>query len=183
MSEARVTLRDGEVELTLFTQREGMLSAVGHDLRLVARRSTWTWDRETHALEGRIETSSVSVVCAREGDRDAPASLSERDRAKIEASLRDEVLRASKHPEALVRATFAPEGDVAKITGTLTLVGVTRPFEAEARREGGRWRARTALDQTRWGIKPFTALFGTIRVAAEVRVEMSVAEGRVAPSR
>lgn len=180
MADGRTVLRDGEVELELYTRREGMLSAVGHDLRLAARRSTWTYDRDAHTIEGRVDASSIVVLCAREGDHDAPASLSDGDKKKIEASMRDDVLKVSKHPEVLVRATFRPEGDHAKVTGTLSITGVEKPFEADARREGGRWKASCVVDQSRFGIKQYTALMGTLKVARDVRVEFSVAEGRVA---
>lgn len=98
MADGRTVLRDGEVELELYTRREGMLSAVGHDLRLAARRSTWTYDRDAHTIEGRVDASAIVVVCAREGDHDAPASLSDADKRKIEASMRDDVLKASEAP-------------------------------------------------------------------------------------
>ena len=179
MSDKRAVLRDDEVDVALFTTREGMLSAVGHDLRLKARRSTWTWDGDAHTLTASIETGSITVESAREGDRDAPGSLSDGDKKKIEASMRDDVLRVKKHPEVQVSAKVSVDGDSAKVSGTVTVVGVAQPFETTARREGARWRASYVIDQTRFGIKPYTALLGTLKVARDVRVEVSFAAERL----
>ncbi len=180
MGDKRAVLRDDEVDVALYTSREGMLSAVGHDLRLKARRSTWTWDRDAHTLTASIEAGSITVESAREGDRDAPGALSESDRKKIEASMRDDVLKVKKHPEVLVSATVTVEGESAKVRGTVTIVGAAQPFEVTAQSDGARWRASYTVDQTRFGIKPFTALLGTLKVARDVRVDVSFAAERVA---
>lgn len=178
-TDSRIVLRDADVACELFTRREGALSAVGHDLRLVAPRAVWTFDMAACTLDAVIDAASVAVACAREGDRDAPGALSESDRRKIDASLHDDVLRVKRHPEVRVRARWRREGDRATLEGDLTIAAVTKPFRAEARLDGGRWRAEHTLDQGDFGIKPFSALFGTLKVRRDVTVRVSIDAARL----
>ena len=60
------------------------------------------------------------------------------------------------------------------VTGDLTLVGGRTPieFELAVDPEGG--IAGTAVvKQSDWGIKPYSALFGALKVKDEVEVELS----------
>jgi polyisoprenoid-binding protein YceI len=69
------------------------------------------------------------------------------------------------------------DGDRARIEGDLTLHGVTSPISVVARDDGKRWNAEIALDQRKFGIKPFSAFFSryfAIKVKPEVAVNISV---------
>jgi polyisoprenoid-binding protein YceI len=64
----------------------------------------------------------------------------------------------------------------ATVTGDLDLHGERRPVivEVELRWAEGvtrLWAAATVV-QSRWGIRPYTAYLGTLRVAGAVRVDM-----------
>ena len=73
------------------------------------------------------------------------------------------------------------DGDRLAVTGDLTLVGTTRPIAFELSLAGGRVTGAAVLRQTDWGIKPYTALFGALKVADEVRVEIDCALPQPAP--
>ena len=77
------------------------------------------------------------------------------------------------------------DGARAVIKGSLTLTGKTRPLVIEAARRDGRWVAEVSLHQPDFGIKPYSAMLGTLRVKPDVTVVVSlpaeavdVAEGR-----
>ena len=57
--------------------------------------------------------------------------------------------------------------------GELTLAGTTRPlaFDLDVG-DDGRLRAVAVVKQSDWGMKPYSALFGALKVADEVRVEI-----------
>ena len=60
----------------------------------------------------------------------------------------------------------------------LPLLGETRPLTVELAVDGDGALTGTALiKQSEWGIKPYSTLFGALKVADEVRVEF---EGRLA---
>ena len=59
--------------------------------------------------------------------------------------------------------------------GDLTLFGATRPIAFELALAGGRVTGAAVVKQTEWGMKPYSALFGALKVADEVRVEIDAA--------
>ena len=65
--------------------------------------------------------------------------------------------------------------DGLSVTGDLTIRGTARPVAFDLSLADGRVRGTAVLKQTEWGIKPYTALFGALKVADEVRVEIDAA--------
>jgi polyisoprenoid-binding protein YceI len=59
------------------------------------------------------------------------------------------------------------------VDGELTLAGTTRPlaFDLDVG-DDGRLRAVAVVKQSEWGMKPYSALFGALKVADDVRVEL-----------
>ena len=59
------------------------------------------------------------------------------------------------------------------VEGDLDLAGKRHPvaFDLQAR-EDGRLTGSARIRQTDWGIKPYSALFGTLKVVDEVDVEL-----------
>jgi polyisoprenoid-binding protein YceI len=66
-----------------------------------------------------------------------------------------------------------PAGGAAglRVDGELTLLGETRPiaFDVAITGEGG-LTAVAVVKQTEWGMKPYTGLFGALKVVDEVEV-------------
>jgi polyisoprenoid-binding protein YceI len=55
--------------------------------------------------------------------------------------------------------------------GELTLAGRTEPIALDLTfADDGTPSARVTVTQTRWGMKPYSALFGTLKVLDEVEV-------------
>ena len=103
----------------------------------------------------------------------SPGSLSPRDLAKIESNIASDVLR-SRFDVRFESSSVAPEGDGFEIRGALTLNARTNEVTAHVRREGDRWITEVALDQPRWGITPYSAMMGTLKIKPEIRVRISV---------
>jgi polyisoprenoid-binding protein YceI len=150
-------------ECLVYTFREGLLSAVGHDLCL-------------RVTNFRVDLGEGDQIVAEFDARSlrATGDVSPSDARKIERDAADEVLAAGRFPTITFRSRRVERDGAtrARIEGDLTLHGVTRPlaFDAVASEEG--WRAEVRLDQRDFGIKPFTALFGALRVRADVVVRI-----------
>ena len=95
--------------------------------------------------------------------------LGDDDKANILQTIDDEVLH--RHDIEFRSTAVSADGERYAISGELTLGGQTHPldFELEAPAGGG-LTASAVLKQTDWGIKPYTALFGALKVADEVTV-------------
>ena len=162
-------------EVRVFTFKEGLLSAVAHDLELAVERFSLTWDDARTRVSATFDATSVRVLHPVVHGRPSPGTLSARDLAKIEGNVASDVLRTRAHPEASFESSSVrAEGEGFLVRGTLTLVGRSAGIDAHVRREGARWVTEVVLDQTRWGITPYSAMMGTLKIKPEIRVRLSV---------
>ena len=161
-------------ECLLFTYKAGLLSRVAHDLKLRVERFEIAVDDQ--GIHARFDASSLRVVCARAGGKDDLRALSERDRREIEATIARDVLDARSHPaidfrSSTVAAAVAPAE--MQIDGTLSIRGRERPLSLLARREGDRAVIETVIHQPDFGIRPYTAMLGALRIKPDVAVTMT----------
>lgn len=113
---------------------------------------------------------SLRVVAAMRGGKEDPAALSDRDRQDIEGNVAREVLEAHRFPEASFVSTEVLRG---RIRGTLSLHGCDQAGEFPFEEISGRCIARIDLDVRRFGIRPYTAMLGALRVAPIVHIVVS----------
>jgi hypothetical protein len=167
-------------ECLVFTYKEGLLSVVAHDLQIRVARFEVDVDDATFAVTARFDAGSLTVVAAVRDGVPAPGALSDGDKRKIEQSIVDDVLGAKKRPEVRFTSTaVTKEGDDGfRIEGDLALHGHTRPLTLHARRDGDRLVAEVSLHQPDFGIKPYTAMLGTLKVKPDVTVRCAVPWGR-----
>lgn len=158
-----------DAEVLVFTFKQGLLSAVAHDLKLRASSFEIDVDEEHRRVRATFDPASLRVVTAMRDGKENPSALSARDREAIEANIRDAVLHPSRFDEVRFEST-AITGEA--IAGELTLHGVTRTLS-------GRWRqtpegrvAEFELHQPDFGVAPFKALMGTLKLQPSVKVRV-----------
>lgn len=153
-------------ELEVFTFKEGALSGLAHDLRLRATAFELEIDDETGTVKARVDPKSLRVESAMPGGGEAPSLLSASQRAEIERNIQLAVLHGERFPEIAFEGRF--EG--AALEGELLLHGVRRPVRLQLRSEDETQIAEVELEQRDFGITPFKALLGALRVQSRVRV-------------
>lgn len=156
------------VEVHVFTFKEGLLSAVAHDLDLKVGRCTVDADGDT--LRAEFDTSSLQVVSAMK-DGAASEALSSSMKAEIEKNVVHDVLESRRHPTARFETKRV---DAGQVEGALTLHGVTRPVRGARRSEGSWDVAEFRFDQRDFGIKPYSAMLGTLKIKPEVLVRVKL---------
>jgi hypothetical protein len=167
-----------DVTLAVRTTRGGAVAKAGHDLLIHVTSWSATLvlgdDLAKSSLELDADATSLRVI---EGTGGA-FELGEDDVANIHQTIDDEVLRKQpiRFRSTAVRA--GNDGGIA-VEGQLTIVGTTSPiaFEVEIGDDGALTGAAT-VTQTDWGMKPYSALFGALKVADQVEV---TAEGHLRP--
>ncbi|MEK6289474.1 MAG: YceI family protein [Acidobacteriota bacterium] len=157
----------------------GLFSAFAHDhtiaIREIGGEADFTYGTvEPASLRITIKADSLAVT----------DKISASDKQKIEGTMRDEVLEVSKYPEITfkssgVGATKTGEAQYqARISGDLTLHGVTRPLTISAQLEFGdktlRAKGAFALKQSSFGIKPVSVAGGTIKVKDELKFTFEI---------
>jgi polyisoprenoid-binding protein YceI len=158
-------------ECLVFTRKAGLLAAVGHDLKLRVERFEIAIDEE--GIRARFDAGSFRVICAQVGGKDAPRALSDRDRGEIERTIAREVLEAGAHPAIEFRSTPVAASAEPEIDGVLSIRGRERPLTLKARREGDRAIVETMLHQPAYGIRPYSAMLGALRIQPDVRVRIA----------
>jgi polyisoprenoid-binding protein YceI len=155
--------------LAVRTGRTGTVAKAGHDLLIHVTKWRGTLDTDAPGVELDVDATSLKV---REGTG-GMKGLGDGDLANIEQTIDDDVL---KRQDVSFRSTSVErDGDKLSVTGDLTLRGTTRPLTFDLAVADGRVRGTAVVKQTEWGMKPYTALFGALKVADEVRVEIDAA--------
>ena len=155
-----------QAEIIVSTFKEGLLASVAHDLQIRVKRCTL--EEVAGQVTATIDATSLEVVSAMRDGRPVPSLLGVDARAEIERTLSSAaVLDARKYPQIIFRSTSVGPSEV---MGQLTLHGVTREIRMRRRED----TADVRLDQRDFGIKPYSAMLGTLRVKAEVVVRATL---------
>jgi hypothetical protein len=163
-------------EVLVFTFKDGLLSKVAHDLKLNVSRFRVDVDPSGPSITASFDPRSLRVITSVQDGQEDPAALSDADKAKIAAQIQKEVLEAEQHEEIRFASRSVlrrPDGGY-DVAGDLTLHGTTRAITAETRLVGGKQVAELTLNQPEYGITPFRAMMGTLKVKPDVRVRVSV---------
>lgn len=164
-------------KLSVYTYKEGFLSAVAHDLLI----EVTNFHVELHvpaagmslaSVKAEIQANSLKVICAMKDGLHRHDLLKEKDKADIEVATFKDVLHPDKYPAINFRSTDLQEKEGAyHVKGELTLHGTTRPVEIHARTTTGNdLKGKLVLSQKDFGIKPYKALLGTLKVKNEVEI-------------
>jgi polyisoprenoid-binding protein YceI len=170
----RLTPESGE--LVVKTGRTGMGRRAGHDLVIEATR----WQGEVTVASAKPGESKVSVevdvesLVVREG-LGGVKPLTDKDRADIKKTLCD-ILDSETYPQIRFNATSVTRSDESvTVEGDLTIRGESEPVTVRADLTDDRVRGSATVAQTRWGIKPYSAFLGALKLADEVGVEFDAA--------
>jgi len=163
-------------QLLIKTSRTGLGARAGHDLTLEVTR----WQAEVNVDSADAAGSSVSVEAdagsfeVRTGTGGVKP-LSEADRAEIRKTIREKILQTARHQAITFRSTrVAGTPESFSIDGELTITGRTEPITVHGRLAGDRVEGSATIVQSRWGIRPYTAFLGALKLSDEVTVEFSI---------
>jgi polyisoprenoid-binding protein YceI len=155
------------------TYREGFGQKVGHDLIIDVGQWEGSVDVVQDGMPSAIRFGADSrSLQVREGLRGVKP-LSERDRAEIRKNIDEKTLRGQ--PIEFQSSTVERSDSRLTVRGELTLAGITRPasFELDLA-DDGRVSGTLSVTQSEWGIKPFRAFMGALKVRDTVEVVFDV---------
>jgi polyisoprenoid-binding protein YceI len=162
--------------LLVHTSRAGLGAKAGHDLTIEVTR--WhghaTVDTAVPANSSVTVQVDVDSFQVRQGTGGVKP-LTDADRAEISKTLK-QVLHTAQHPTITFRSRRV-DGSAGSFTldGELTIMGITRPVTVQGDVTDGRVVARATVVQSRWGIRPYSAFLGALRLRDEVKVDFDVA--------
>jgi polyisoprenoid-binding protein YceI len=165
---------DGKLQVR--TGRQGMASKVGHDLTLEASnwKATVTVDAEPaqSEVQATIEPRSLEVVSATGGAK----PVSEKDKNDIKKNIAG--LLGNNSITFRSTSVKARDDNNVTVTGDLAIAGqsrqVTLDLTMQPDGETARLQGRVPIVQSNFGVKPFSAMMGALKVKDEVEVELEV---------
>ncbi len=155
----------------IYTFKDGLLSRLAHDLLLAVGRLEVQIVGEPRRIEATFDAASIAVVCAMKDGRRAEGLLSARERGEIQRNLATEVLQVARHPQIRFVSEPLGDGEPKRLRGRLTIRGQSRDVAADVHRNGDWLSARFELDQRDFGIRPYSAMLGALRIKARLVVE------------
>jgi hypothetical protein len=168
-------LDQDSAECFVFTYKEGLLSAVAHDLKIKVTRFQIDVDERARTVEGRFDATSLRVVCAMQNGKESKGTLSAEQKREIEDNIVRDVLAAAQYPEVrYVSTAVAGDDDELHVKGQLSLHGKRKATEVTVRKERAHYIATARVHQPDFGIRPYSALLGTLKVKADVEVHIVV---------
>jgi YceI-like domain len=169
----------GNASLRIETKRGGAAAKAGHDL--VIEVSSWrgalklSEDPDRSSLALSADSGSMAVI---EGTGGVMA-LTEEDKVEIKKTIEGEVLPPGQVEFKSTRVTSMDDGERLTVTGDLSMNGNSHPIEFDLKvSPDGEVSGRATVKQSDWGIKPYSGLFGTLKVKDEIEV---VAEASLPP--
>ncbi len=156
--------------LSVRTKKAGAASKAGHNLLIEVTAWSATLDAgEQTTVELSADSRSLKVV---EGSGGITA-LGDDDKAGISKTINEEVLKGAPI-EFRSTSVHSAGSDRLSVSGELELAGRRHPvsFELTSSPDGQLAGAAT-VKQSDWGMKPYSALFGTLKVVDEVTVELT----------
>jgi len=159
----------------IYSFKDGLLSKIAHDLKHRATRFSIDVDEQFRAVRATIDARSLQVECVMKEGVETENGISDGDKRKIETQIVEDVLDANQHPSIDFRSTaIQPVAEGYRIEGLVRMHGIEKPIVSLAQRVNGHYSADLTLHQPDFGIKPFSAMLGTLKIKPDVIVRLMV---------
>ncbi len=160
-------------KLIVKVYKEGMAAKMGHDLTFQA--SDWsgkvTVDQDNpsaSSVQVTIDPSSLSIIDAKGGAK----PLSDKDRTDITKNISKTLGNSDITFDSSEVSGTPPR---LALKGNLTISGTAKPVTLDLTvGDDGHVSGKTTIVQTQFGIKPFSAMMGALKVKDSVDIEFDV---------
>jgi polyisoprenoid-binding protein YceI len=159
--------------ITIHVGKAGLLSMAAHDHWISAPIASGVID-ESGAPRVAFTVKSASMMVKPDPKVDA------KSQDQVQKNMEEMTIETAKYPEISFRSTSvvkAAEGQF-KVEGTLNLHGISKPVSLNVKREGESYTGHTAIKQTNFGIKPISAVGGTVKIKDAVDIDFVIFPGK-----
>lgn len=158
----------------VYTFREGLLSALGHDLLIDVTAFSIDAGDDGSYVNARFDARSLRVICAMEKGVKRENLLSETDKKETDRNTLSQ-LDAPRYPEiAMASTSVRLEDGGYRVVADLQLHGKKKVITFTAGRQGDVFVVECPLDLRDFGMRPFSALFGAMKIKPGIVVRVSV---------
>jgi polyisoprenoid-binding protein YceI len=150
-------------ELWVYSFKEGLLSAVAHDLKIKVNDI----NIDLESKRASVDAASLEVHCAMNNGVENHAALSASQKDEINEIIQSKVLNSATFPQI---EFVLKEQSAQGIKGMLSLHGCTREISGHHVKQNGVAVMTFEIDQTDFNIVPFKAMLGALKIKPLVRV-------------
>ena len=179
-AQERIYSVDSPSSITIFVGRAGVLSGLGHEhvvaVSLFSGEARIALDNPNRSFF-RVEANADALSVVDKG-------ISEKDRNEIQSAMESKVLEVSRFPKISFRSVSianiksSADGQTLTINGDLSLHGVTNrvavPVTMVVTPDEVRVSGDVTIRQTDFGIKPYSAAGGTIKVKDALKINFAI---------
>jgi hypothetical protein len=158
-------------QVQIFTFKDGVLARLAHDLRLSV--SAFEITLQQGKISAYFLAESLVVDGVAHGEHVDPGALSTRDKQKIQHTIQAEILDSAHHPRVEVTGTLQQTPGHHIVEAELRLRGIQRSIEIPVVLTDGKLTAECSFAPAAFGIAPYRALAGAIRLKDRVLVRVT----------
>ena len=154
--------------ITIHVGKTGFFSGFGHEHTVIAPIAGGRVDAKSLTVQITVNARQLKVT-----DTDVSAQ----DQAEVQSTmLSPKVLDVDKYPEIRFQSSLVqPAGPQSyRVTGTLTLHGVSRDLTFDVTGTPDHYHGKTKLKQTDFDIKPVSGGGGSVKVKDELEIAFDV---------
>jgi hypothetical protein len=158
-------------DVQIFKFKAGLLARLAHDLRL--RVTAFEITLRDRQVDAWFDATSLQVEGVAHGEQVDSDGLSAQDKQKIQQTIRDEILDSRRFPRVELTGTLNLTRRPTVIDAKLRLCGVEHPIEVPVEFQAGKLSAQASFAPSAFGIVPYKALAGAIRLQDRVVVRVA----------
>jgi hypothetical protein len=159
----------------VFTYKDGILSPFAHDLRVAVTSFFITIGDENRFIDARFDAESLRVDCAMVNGAERPDLLSTWEKEEINHIIVRDVLDTRAYKDILLKSSSVTrENSTYLVKAALTLRGTTKDVIFNVRPAAEQYIADVRLSLPDFGIKPFSALFGAVRIRPDILIRVVI---------
>ncbi len=159
--------------LLIRTARRGGAAKAGHDLVIEVTSWSATIEAGSEPSQTQLSLSADSRSLRVLEGSGGMMPLRDADKESIRQTIDQEVLRGTRIEFRSTTVKPAGDGQRLEVSGDLELFGRPVPVAFTLHSDpDGRLTGAATVTQSDWGIKPYSALFGALKVADDVQVEV-----------
>ncbi len=180
--ESNYCLTPSSGKLFVYTFKEGVFSSVSHDLLLEVtdfkvHLTVPNGEMAAAGISLEASSDSLKVICAMKKGKRQPGILKRKDKYDIKTFMENDVLHTSKYHKITFQSIEIQQEDTYyRVKGKLFLHGTIKIITFKLKSDDGkRFKGAVILSQTHFGIKPFNALMGTLKVRNRIKIGFDLA--------
>ena len=160
-------------QCVLYTYKEGLLSAIAHDLKIKISRFDINIDAEQH-IQARFWPDTCEVLGAVDADGNLIANaLKTKDLKQIKKNLQKDVLKTNKYPVIQFQGQVQQQSVVGHLEIQKQKQNISHQISVQSQANQVHISATFTLKPSQWGIAPYKALLGAIRLQDKVVLQWS----------